>query len=192
MTRIIAGSVGGRRIRVPAGSGTRPTSDRVREALFSALESALAGLHGLHVLDLYAGSGALGLEALSRGAVSAVLVESDRRALELVRRNIATLGLSGAVAVGTTAERYVQADAARAYDVVLLDPPYSLDANAVDQVLADLVRHGWLAPRSSIVVERSSRTPRPTWPDGVDAVRSKSYGETTLWYGRRAEAASPR
>jgi len=174
MTRIIAGTHRGRQLAVPLGAVTRPTSDRAREGMFSSLQSLL-DLEGAAVLNLYAGSGALGLEALSRGAASATLVESDERALAVLRRNTETLGLP-AVVVGLEVERFL-AGTPEPYDLVLLDPPYELEID-----LAALVP--WAA--DVVVVERRSRGPQLTWPAGLEAVRSRRYGEATLWYGSRS------
>lgn len=174
MTRIIAGTHRGRQLAVPPGAVTRPTSDRAREGMFSSLQSLL-DLEGAAVLNLYAGSGALGLEALSRGAASATLVESDERALAVLRRNTEALGLP-AVVVGLEVERFL-AGTPEPYDLVLLDPPYDLEID-----LAALVP--WAA--GVVVVERRSRGPQLTWPAGLEAVRSRRYGEATLWYGSRS------
>ncbi len=179
VTRIIAGEARGRRLLVPDGTGTRPTSDRAREGLFSSLQSLL-DVEGADVLDLYAGSGALGLEALSRGARTATLVEDDPAALSALHGNVATLGLPGADVVAARVEHHL-AGAPRAYDIVLLDPPYEVD---VDPVLAALLP--WLADDAVVAVERRTRGPAPTWPEGVQAVRSRKYGEATLWYGSRS------
>ncbi|MDP9496697.1 MAG: 16S rRNA (guanine(966)-N(2))-methyltransferase RsmD [Actinomycetota bacterium] len=178
MTRIVSGTAGGRRLQVPRGHRTRPTADRTREALFSSLQS-LVELPGARVLDLYAGSGALGLEALSRGAAAATLVDSDERALAALRANVRALGLPAEV-VGLPVERFLSRDP-QAYDLVLLDPPYAAE---VDPVLAALVP--WVAPDGVVVVERSARSPEPGWPDGLGALRSRRYGETLLWYGSRS------
>lgn len=177
MTRIIAGQWGGRRLQTPAGSGTRPTSDRVREALFASLESELNGFSGLSVLDLYAGSGALGLEALSRGAASVDLVESDRRAADVIKANITALAADGARLHRSTVQRFVPS-AARQYDLVLVDPPYADDVVPVIESLA-----GLLASGAVIVVEQSSRA-NFRWPPVIEGFRQKAYGETTLWYGQ--------
>lgn len=180
MTRIIAGRAGGRRLTVPP-RGTRPTSDRVREALFSALEND-PGLHGAAVLDLCAGSGALGLEALSRGAVHALFVESDRQAAPVLRRNVADLGLGGEVRVAPAAA--VLAGAAdRPYDVVLVDPPYALTDAEVAGWLAVAHAHGWLASDATVVVERGSHSGAFAWPEPLRRVRERRYGDTVLHVG---------
>ncbi len=176
MTRIVAGTHRGRSLAVPPGTVTRPTSDRAREGMFSSLQS-LVDLEGAAVLNLYAGSGALGLEALSRGAATATLVESDERALAVLRANAVALGLP-AVVVGLEVERFL-AGTPEPYDLVLLDPPYEL---GVDPVLVALVP--WAA--DVVVVERRTRGPEPTWPAGLEPVRSRRYGEATLWYGSRS------
>ncbi|MGH3458373.1 16S rRNA (guanine(966)-N(2))-methyltransferase RsmD, partial [Aeromicrobium sp.] len=177
MTRIVAGQWGGRRLQTPKGDGTRPTSDRVREAMFSSLESELGGLDGLRVLDLFAGSGALGLEALSRGAEHADLVESDRRAASVIALNIRDLDAAGAELHRTTAERFVGDLPAQPYDLVLLDPPYSLATDEIGFLLTEIVRIGGLDPDGIVVVERSTRTPF-SWPGALSGVRDKAYGET--------------
>jgi 16S rRNA (guanine966-N2)-methyltransferase len=180
VTRIIAGRAGGRRIAVPP-SGTRPTSDRVREALFSAL-TADPGLDGSAVLDLCAGSGALGLEALSRGAAYALFVESDRRAAGVLRRNVAELGLPGATVRPGTAAAVLGGPADRAYDVVLVDPPYATPDAEVAGWLAAASRNGWLAGDAVVVVERGRGAAFP-WPAPIVAVRERRYGDTVLHIG---------
>ena len=182
MTRIIGGAAGGRRLHTPRGSATRPTSDRVREALFSAVESWCGSLHGLRFLDLYAGSGAVGLEAWSRGAGVVTLVESDRRTAALVAENARSLGFAKADVVCASVAGTLSRPPSAPYDVVFSDPPYPLDDQAVDGDVAQLADEGWLVPGALVVVERSSRSPGPTWPAGFSGTRSKRYGETTLWY----------
>lgn len=181
MTRIIAGSLGGRRIETPKGDGTRPTSDRVREALFSALESELGSLEGLEVLDLFAGSGALGLEALSRGAARATFVESDRRAAATIRRNIDALGLTNATVQPIKAASFVTRAHDSQFDLVFIDPPYALVTQTVTGLVSMLKEQ--TAGEALFVVERATRDPFE-WPTGLVALRHKAYGETTLWYGR--------
>lgn len=183
MTRIIAGAAGGRRIAVPP-RGTRPTSDRVREALFSSLDND-PGLAGTAVLDLCAGSGALGLEALSRGAAHALFVESDRRAAEVLRRNVAALALPGAVVRAAPAGTVLGGPADRAYDVVLVDPPYELPEAEIAGWLAAADAGGWLAPDALVVVERGARSGAFGWPEPLHAVRERRYGDTVLHVGRR-------
>ncbi|MBS44940.1 MAG: 16S rRNA (guanine(966)-N(2))-methyltransferase RsmD [Nocardioides sp.] len=182
MTRIIAGAAGGRRLRTPSGSRTRPTSDRVREALFSAIEAWCGSFDGLRVLDLYAGSGAVGLEAWSRGAAAVTLVEHDKRTAGLVRDNARELGCRVAD-VRTATVRQTLAEPPPAdgpFDVVYADPPYPLGEEGLAADLALLP--AWLAPEPLVVVERSVRSPEPTWPAGLVPHRSKKYGETVLWY----------
>jgi len=187
MTRIVAGRFGGRSLQVPP-KGTRPTSDRVREAIFSRLDH-LDVLDGARVLDLYAGSGALGLEAASRGAAEVVLVDANRRAADVARRNVATLGLQREVrVVADAAERFAASAGTPGFDVVFLDPPYDLAEDALAAVLAHLAAPGVLAAGAVVVVERSTRSPEPAWPAGLEAFARKDYGETAVHY---AEPVAP-
>ncbi|VXC10300.1 16S rRNA (guanine(966)-N(2))-methyltransferase RsmD [Aeromicrobium sp. 9AM] len=181
MTRIIAGHYGGRRIETPKGDGTRPTSDRVREAMFSSIQSELGGFESLQVLDLFAGSGALGLETLSRGASHATFVESDARAAAVIKGNIKSLGVSGAAVVKATASGFLEREHDDGFDLVFLDPPYALPTTQ----LTGLVRRAKeiSAAEALFVVERATRDPFE-WPEGVEGLRHKKYGETTVWYGR--------
>lgn len=179
--RIVAGAARGRRIAVPA-TGTRPTSDRAREALFSSLQSLL-DLDGASVLDLYAGSGALGLEALSRGAARVVSVESDPRAARVIAANVATVGLPGSQVVTDRAERAVAGLDPGAFDLLLADPPYALAADELAGVLTAALPS--LRPGAVVVVERASRERVWAWPPGVCALRVRHYGAGSLWYGRR-------
>ncbi len=181
MTRIIGGSAGGRRLLTPKGDRTRPTTDRVREAFFSAVESRMGLWSGLRVLDLYAGSGAIGLEALSRGAAAATAVEQDHRTAGLVRRNAQQLGLALEVVTRSVRTHLAEAEPA-AYDVVFSDPPYSLGTDQVVEDLRLLGERGWLAEDSLVVVERSSRSEPVAWPDGFEPSRVRTYGETSLSY----------
>jgi 16S rRNA (guanine966-N2)-methyltransferase len=185
MTRIVAGRLGGRRLAAPSGAQTRPTSDRVREALFSALES-LTDLDRARFADLYAGSGAVGLEAYSRGAEHVLLVESDQKAARVARGNIAAVDAAPAVrlAVGPVSRVLAERPDERPYDIVFADPPYAVPDKEITAMLAALVDGGWLAADAVVVVERSSRSDEPEWPRGVTPVRTRRYGETTLWYGR--------
>jgi 16S rRNA (guanine966-N2)-methyltransferase len=191
VTRIISGLAGGRRIQAPPGGGTRPTSDRVREALFSRLEH-LDVLQGARVLDLYAGSGALGLEAASRGASAVVLVEQARPAAAVIRRNLTSLAdvLRGVSVRMEPVERVLGTPPAQQerFDLVLLDPPYDVGEDALAGVLQALVTGAWLDPQALVVVERSARSPEPRWPAGLAATVERRYGETTMWF---ADVAGP-
>ncbi|MFF8907765.1 16S rRNA (guanine(966)-N(2))-methyltransferase RsmD [Streptomyces olivaceoviridis] len=188
MTRVIAGAAGGRRLSVPPGTGTRPTSDRAREGLFSTWQSLLGGpLDGERVLDLYAGSGAVGLEALSRGAGHVLLVEADARAARIVRENVRNLGLPGAEVRTGKAEQVIrQAAPEEPYDLVFLDPPYAVSDDDLREILLTLRSERWLAEEALVTVERSTRGGEFHWPDGFKAIRSRRYGEGTFWYGRAA------
>ncbi|GGF39529.1 methyltransferase [Williamsia phyllosphaerae] len=178
--RIIAGLAGGRVIAAPP-AGTRPTSDRVRESLFGILDSRV-GLDGLRVLDLYAGSGALGLEAVSRGAAHATLVESDARAASTIASNVTATALPSAAfsVLRRRVEIVVGSQAPDAFDVVLLDPPYALDGAAVSANLSGLLAHGWLSSDAVVVVERSARSAPTEWPAGLESYLSRTYGETRV------------
>ena len=195
MPRVIAGSVGGRRFRAPEGKDTRPTADRVREALFSALMPELADAT---VLDLYAGSGALAIEALSRGAARAVLVEADRKTAAVAARNLEELGLDGGQVVVDDVRAFCRAPTGGPFDVVLADPPYDLALSEYAAAVGDLVDRGAVRAHAPIVVERRHSDPalvRPAGadpsrvrddlvPDGVAAQRVRAYGDTALVWWR--------
>src|SRR4051812_30526177 len=146
MTRIIGGAAGGRRLATPRGATTRPTSDRVREALFSAVESWCGSLRGLRVLDLYAGSGAVGLEAWARGAGVVTLVESARRTASLIADNARSIGFPKANVIGASVAATLRKPPSAPYDLAFLDPPYPLEEVDLAADLAALVDHGWLVP----------------------------------------------
>jgi 16S rRNA (guanine966-N2)-methyltransferase len=189
MTRIISGFAGSLTLAVP-GSGTRPTSERVREAVFSALDARDA-LDGARVADLYAGSGALGLESASRGAASVVLVENGPAASRACRANAALVLKNAPRGGGLTIETSGQAvghflaSSGATWDVVFLDPPYDLGGQELDDALALLQPR--LSADAVVVLERSSRSPEPAWPAGLELERRKDYGDTTLWWLRATE-----
>lgn len=184
MTRIVGGSARGRRLTVPP-RGTRPTSERAREALFNTLNTEM-DLPGARVLDLFAGSGAVGLEALSRGAEAAVFVESDRKAAAILQENIGMLALPGTTLHRCTAETYLAAVGAdEPFDFVFADPPYAMAGSLVARLLESLADERWLAEGGIVVVERASRDAEPTWPSEMKAIKQRRYGEGSLWYGRR-------
>lgn len=181
MTRIIAGKAGGRTIAVPP-SGTRPTSDRVREAIFSRVES-WSDIAGARVLDLFAGSGALGIEAASRGASRVDLVDNSDKAVRVIEKNIAAIQPSVSDCTmrshRVSAIAYLESSAAE-WDLVFIDPPYD-QGNAVLEKVLDL-----LLPRLSadalVAVERATRDAKPNWPSGYEVLMPKSYGETTVYW----------
>ena len=186
MPRVIAGTAKGRTLRVPRGRGVRPTADRAREALFSSLAPRLADAV---VVDLYAGSGALGIEALSRGAQRAVLVERDPSALRTLRGNLRVAGVeAAATVVAAPVERFC-ADPHRwlptpngGVDLVFADPPYAEPLTAVDAVLVALAAAGVLTPEALVVVERARRDPQLAQPapPGFSRVRDRAYAETVF------------
>ena len=186
MTRIIAGFAGSLTIAVP-GYGTRPTSDRVREAIFSALD-ARGVIEGARVVDLYAGSGALGLEAASRGAAHVTLVEKSPGAAGACRRNAAVIlkqapaGSELGIVVTAKPVHSFLASSLDEWDIAFLDPPYDLGEVELVHGLEQLVPR--LAPDAVVVLERSSRSPEPAWPSGLELDRRKDYGDTTLWWVR--------
>jgi 16S rRNA (guanine966-N2)-methyltransferase len=207
--RIVSGLARGRRLQAPRGTTTRPTSDRVREAVFSTLQSRIGSLDGTRVLDLYAGSGAMGLEALSRGAASVVFVESNRAVARTLTDNIDRVGLPGTEMVTANAAAFAKEAPDRAridaahypFDLVLCDPPYALGAPRLREVLVDLVRSGWLKGECELLVERDARDDASPWPEGevirdsssghsrsqIATLDRRTYGDTALWYGRLVE-----
>ncbi len=184
MTRIIAGFAGSLTLKVPS-AGTRPTSDRVREAMFSAL-SARDVIESARVLDLYAGSGALALEAISRGAASAVLVEKSYGAVQVCKANAALV--TGRAAKGERPSIHIIGKPATSYlssavdefDLVFIDPPYEVGGLELDHVLEGLVPR--LAPEAVVALERSSRSPQPAWPAGLELDKVSRYGETAVYW----------
>lgn len=187
MTRIIAGRAGGRRLVVPS-AGTRPTSDRVREALFSSLDSDLVASGrswpDIRVLDLFAGSGALGLEALSRGAASVLLVEVSRPAAKALRANVAAVDLAGATVLVGDARRLLATPCPGGpASLVLVDPPYAWSADDLQGLLRDGTEAGWIAAGADVVVERPARDVDSPLPLEWEMRRRRDYGDTALWYG---------
>ena len=179
--RVVAGVAGGRRIDVPQGTSTRPTSDRVREAIFNSLES-LGAVEGANVFDGFAGSGALGIEALSRGAAHATFVDMDPQAVSVIGENLRTLGLSSdATVVARTVERSVAVGGL--FDLVLLDPPYAYDG--WDALLAELVP---VLADDAVVVIESDRV--VALPSGLAGIRTKTYGGTVVQFATATGAPS--
>jgi 16S rRNA (guanine966-N2)-methyltransferase len=177
--RVIAGSAGGRRLVAPKG-GSRPTTDRLKEALFASL-----GRHRTDdavVLDLFAGSGALAIEALSRGAARAVLVDRDAAAETAVRANLDTTGFADvATFVRSPVARYVATDdPSGAFDLVFLDPPYDMPSSEVAAVLAALARRPWLSEGATVMIERPKGGEPVELPDGWGIEKERSYGDTLL------------
>ncbi|MGI8700763.1 MAG: 16S rRNA (guanine(966)-N(2))-methyltransferase RsmD [Nocardioidaceae bacterium] len=184
MTRIIGGAARGRTLRTPSGGATRPTADRVREALFSSLESTFGALSGVCFLDVFAGSGSVGLEAASRGASWVTLVERDRSVAAGIAANARTLGFTGLEVTAMSAAALSRTPSARSFDVAFLDPPYDVASETLTPILTGLGELGWLSPGAVVVLERSRHSGGWQWPDGFEAGRDRRYGDTVLWYGR--------
>jgi 16S rRNA (guanine966-N2)-methyltransferase len=185
--RIVGGVASGRRLATPPGRSTRPTADRTREALFSSIE-AMRPITGMRVLDLYAGSGAVGLEALSRGAAAVLLVDSDPRVAAVLRANAADLGLPGAEVTGARVADLLARPATQPFDLLFADPPYALAAVELTSALRAAAAGGWVGPDAIVVVERATRDPAWSWPPGFVELRSRRYGEATLWYATHPPA----
>ncbi|WP_237235823.1 16S rRNA (guanine(966)-N(2))-methyltransferase RsmD [Rothia nasimurium] len=181
MSRIIAGAAGGLRLANVPGDNTRPTTDRVKEALFSRLDT-YGVLDGARVLDLFGGSGALGCEALSRGADHVDFVDHYPKAVTVIEKNIAAVGkaASGSARVHKMTARTYLTHAAGPWDLVFLDPPYDVTNSELEELLALLAP--CLAEGAVVVVERATRTDEPTWPEGIEKFAEKKYGETVLYY----------
>ncbi|WP_062464358.1 16S rRNA (guanine(966)-N(2))-methyltransferase RsmD [Demequina soli] len=182
MTRIISGRWGGRRLAVPP-RGTRPTTDRVREAVFSRLDHQDV-LRGARVLDLFAGSGALGFEALSRGASHATLVEADARAVAVLRGNVRDLAAGTSARVVKERVRPFLSREAGPWDVIVLDPPYDIPREDLAAVLEAVATR--LAPGGMVVLEWASRAGEAPWPAQLRPVAAKAYGETAVHYAESA------
>jgi 16S rRNA (guanine966-N2)-methyltransferase len=184
--RIIAGLAKGRTIDA-VSSSTRPTSDRAREALFSTLASEFGDFEDLHVLDLYAGTGAIALEALSRGAAIVHAVEKDDAAAKAITSNHENLKTAHCPGIfhlyAMSVHRFLQDKAAQPYHFIYIDPPYDVDDLDVVETLIQLRDGGYLHPQALIAVERNSRVKEISWPDGMEALREKNYGQATIFYG---------
>lgn len=181
MTRIISGAAGGRTLAVPA-TGTRPTSDRVREAVFSRFD-ALTTIAGSRVLDLYAGSGAVGLEAASRGASSVDLVDNSDKAARVMSKNCALVSPSVpncTIRVHRSSVAGYVGASSQTWDIVFIDPPYELGNEPLVAALTLLLPR--LSPDAVVAIERASRDPEPNWPHGYGVLTPKDYGETRVYW----------
>ncbi len=181
MTRIIAGTSKGRTLKVPP-SGTRPTSDRVREAVFTSLNSRLGSFAELNILDLFAGSGAFAFEAMSRGATSATLIENHAPSAKIIKENAKTIGFSVDVKTAEV-KTFLKSPAVMKFDLVYIDPPYEYPNAAVEEVLQLLLQNGYLNTEAVVVVERSARGVQFEWPAGFEQVQERNYGETSVKTG---------
>ena len=183
MTRIIAGYHKGRTLRVPQ-SVTRPTTSRVREAIFSSVEHSHDGFENLNVLDLFAGSGALALEAISRGATYALMLEHDPKAIAAIKDNMASLKIRNARVQGGELFNHLNSDLPdTTFDVVFADPPYNLPDDKITIMLETLINRGWLAHDALVVIERDKYSDF-MWPHDFSDTSQRTYGDTVVSYGR--------
>ena len=194
--RIIAGSAKGKTLVSPPGDRTRPTSDRAREGLFSSLESEFSSLTGLHFLDLFAGSGAVGVEAFSRGSAIVHAVESDGDMGNVAISNFQLVkSPAGAYRVfHTRAERFLESDHATEkgqYDIIFMDPPYDLSNQVVEEMLESIVKADLLQPRGIIAIERVSKSSPFRWPAGMEVIKVRSYGQGSIYYGGYSASVLP-
>ena len=187
--RIIAGLAKGRNLISPSGA-TRPTSDRAREALFSTLESEFGSINDLNVLDLYCGSGAVGAEALSRGAAVVYAVDNDEKATSVTRQNFALLenisGIGTTSVITSSVGKFLDKTSELKFDVVFLDPPYDLPNNEIEKTLSSLVKNGFLKSSAVIAIERDSKSKRLNWPLGLKELKERKYGAATIFYAEPA------
>jgi 16S rRNA (guanine966-N2)-methyltransferase len=187
--RIIAGLAKGRNLISPSGA-TRPTSDRAREALFSTLESEFGSINDLTFLDLYCGSGAVGAEALSRGAAVVYAVDNDEKATSVTRQNFALLenisGIGTTSVITSSVGKFLDKTSELKFDVVFLDPPYDLPNNEIEKTLSSLVKNGFLKSSAVIAIERDSKSKRLNWPLGLKELKERKYGAATIFYAEPA------
>ena len=187
--RIIAGLAKGRNLISPSGA-TRPTSDRAREALFSTLESEFGSINDLTVLDLYCGSGAVGAEALSRGAAVVYAVDNDEKATSVTRQNFALLenisGIGTTSVITSSVGKFLDKTSDLKFDVVFLDPPYDLPNNEIEKTLSSLVKNGFLKSSAVVAIERDSKSKRLNWPLGLKELKERKYGAATIFYAEPA------
>jgi 16S rRNA (guanine966-N2)-methyltransferase len=183
--RIIAGMAKGRNLFSPIGA-TRPTSDRAREALFSSLESEFGSMSDLNFLDLYCGSGAVGAEALSRGAAVVYAIDNDDKATTVARQNLELLqnisGVGTYNVVTSSVGKFLEKGADLTFDVVFVDPPYDLPNNEIEKTMEALLRNGFLKPSSVIAIERDAKSRPLNWPAGLQEVKQRKYGAAMIIY----------
>ncbi len=183
----------GRNLFSPEG-GTRPTSDRAREAIFSTLESEYGSLEDLQFLDLFAGSGAMSVEALSRGAAVVHLVEKDEKAVRVARANLALLenltGVGSATLFTSSVGKFVEQEANISYDVIFLDPPYDYPISEIEKILESLLRKNYLKKSSTLALELNAKGPKPSWPLGLRELKVRKYGAASIYYAELEELPS--
>ncbi len=183
--RIIAGSGRGKTLSSPTGDGVRPTSDRAREGVFSSLESEFASIRDLNFLDLFAGSGAVGVEALSRGAALVHAVEADREIAEVAIKNFNLLTEPSRKhkVFQSKAAKFLESEFPVRYDIIFMDPPYDLPNSEVEVILDTIVVKNLLQPRGLIAIERKSKGTPFAWPQSMELEKIRTYGQGSIFYG---------
>ena len=183
--RIIAGSGKGKSLHSPTGDGVRPTSDRAREGLFSSLESEFNSIVDLNVLDLFAGSGAVGVEALSRGAALVHAVEADAGTVEIAISNFKLLNEPSRKhkVFHSRAARFLESEFPIKYDIIFMDPPYDISNAEIEDLLDTIVVRDLLQPRGLVAIERESKGKPFSWPNGMALEKIRSYGQGSIFYG---------
>ena len=190
--RIIAGSGKGKRLTSPTGEGVRPTSDRAREGLFSSLESEFSSIEDLIFLDLFAGSGAVGVEALSRGAALVHAVEADTHTAEIAIKNFHLLSEPSRKhkVFQSKAARFLESEFPVKYDIIFMDPPYDLSNADVEDLLGTIIVRDLLQPRGLIAIERESKSKEFAWPASLALEKRRSYGQGSIYYGGYSDTVS--
>lgn len=190
--RVIAGSAGGRRLSAPKGNRVRPTADRVKEALFSMLLSRFGSFDGIDVLDLFAGTGNLGIEALSRGAGTAVFVDSHRQSQDIIRANLALTGLSARSSLlpldALTALKRLSREQ-RLFDIIFMDPPYH-ELDLIQEVLGELSRSPLISEEGIVILESNGKMV-PALPDNLTLLETRLYGDTAIHILEQTQKSSP-
>lgn len=191
--RVIAGLAKGRNLISPIGA-TRPTSDRAREALFSSLESEFGSLSDLSFLDLYCGSGAVGVEALSRGVAIVTGVDNDEKATNIARQNFQLIekisGIGTYSVITMSCGKFLDRPADHPFDIVFLDPPYEIPNKEVEKNLSDLVNNSYVKKSTVIAIERDSKARPLEWPSALREVKMRKYGAASIYYAELASADS--
>ncbi len=189
--RIISGSSKGKKLFSPEDDRIRPTSDRAREGLFSSLVSSFGDFEGIHFLDLFAGTGAVGVEALSRGAKIVHSVEADFNELALSNFELVNNPAGDFKVFKNRAKRFLESTDALCYDIIFMDPPYDISNEDILELLTIISERNLIAPRGIITIERASKSKPFAWPQGMECEKVRSYGQGSMFYGGYSASVLP-